>query len=191
MPLTSRRCGKHGFTVAALVCLLLLGVTSVSAQGSPPPITIGENQIGAVSDAGSSVSYSLMVAAPQSVEIQVLAITPGFAPTFVVLDPAGSVVLDAANPGTQTIARGTPNLYSLGAYTIEVSSANNAGGQFLISIQAGAPLALPLALGEESARSDCGCEQQCAVRVARRRAAKCRNPGAGDHARLRASLCRA
>lgn len=136
------------FAIVLLICFLLIGMTSVSAQGSPTPLSIGENQIGAVPDADSSVAYSLTVAAPQSVEIQVLAITPGFAPTFTVFAPGGGEVFDAANPGTQTVAHGTASLYSQGVYTITVSSANGAAGQFLISTQAGEPLALPLTIGQ-------------------------------------------
>jgi hypothetical protein len=84
----------------------------------------------------------------QSVEIQVLAVTPGFAPTFVVLDPGDSVVLTASNPGSQSTVQGTPSLLIPGTYTIQVSGINGAAGQFLISVQAGEMLLQPLVLGE-------------------------------------------
>ncbi len=127
--------------IASLIAIFLVGTLTISAQGTP--ITIGENETGNVTDAGSAVSYTLTVAAPMSVNVQVLAITPGFAPNFRMIDPGGIVVLDTSNPGTQTIVQGTPNLSSPGAYTIEVRSANGATGQFLISVQPGAPLAPP------------------------------------------------
>ncbi|MFN8561905.1 MAG: SH3 domain-containing protein [Anaerolineae bacterium] len=141
---------QSGFAIVALICLFLIGAIVVSAQTAPTPITIGENQIGTITDTTEGVQFSLSAAAPTSVEIQVLAISPGFAPMFRILDPTGIVVLDATGSSTQTIATGVPNLSSPGSYTIEVSSANGTPGQFLISVQPGTPLAPPppLVLGE-------------------------------------------
>src|SRR5690242_8478377 len=113
-----------------LICVFLVGVLAVSAQATPTPINIGENKTGQVVDANSDVQYAVTVAAPQSVQIQVLAITAGFAPTFQVLDPGGVIVLDVANPGTQTIEQASPNLSSPGSYTIVVKTANGTPGQF-------------------------------------------------------------
>ncbi|MEO8393764.1 MAG: hypothetical protein ABI700_12305, partial [Chloroflexota bacterium] len=129
-----------------LICVFLVGVLAINAQAAPTPINIGENKTGEVTDASSAVEYAVTVAAPQSISIQVLAITPGFAPTFQVLDPGGIVVLDTANPGTLTIAQGSPSLSSPGSYTIAVKTSNGTPGQFLISVQAGAPLAPPTPL---------------------------------------------
>ncbi|MCC6805464.1 MAG: hypothetical protein IT319_21470, partial [Anaerolineae bacterium] len=146
MHATTRRF-KHWFLAFVfLLSAFLTGAVAVGAQGSAIPITIGDNKTGNISDPTVGIAYSLSVAAPQSAVIQVLAISSGFAPTFRVIDPGGIVILDAANPGTQTIAQGTPNLSSPGAYTIVVSSANGATGQYLISVQPGAPLAPPQAL---------------------------------------------
>ncbi|MFN8452124.1 MAG: SH3 domain-containing protein [Anaerolineae bacterium] len=140
----AKRSLRRGLLSVLIFCFaILLGVVSVSAQTPATPITIGENKTGSVTDPSVGVPFTLAVAAPQSVNIQVLAISLGFAPTFRVIDPGGIVVLDAANPGTQTVAQGSPNLSSPGAYTIEVFSANNTIGQFLISVQPGAPLAPP------------------------------------------------
>lgn len=167
MDASNIRSRQFWFVLVTLLCLLV-GTVTVSAQASPTPITAGENLLGSITDPNGAVSYSLSVASPMSVEIQVLAITPGFAPTFVILDPGGTVILDAANPGTQAVAQGTPNLYSLGAYTIEVSSANGTAGQFLISVQAGEPLARPLTVGENQigAISDVGSSVQYELSVA-------------------------
>lgn len=144
---TAKRKPRQGLVVLlTFLCVVLTGVLSVSAQTPAIPITIGENKTGNVTGPGTSVGYALSVAAPQSVNIQVLAISSGFAPNFRVIDPGGIIILDASNPGTQTIAQGTPNLSSPGTYTIEIFSANSNGGQFLISVQPGAPLAPPQAL---------------------------------------------
>ncbi len=135
------------FLIVSLFSLILS--SAVSAQ-TATPIQIGENITGTLTDPALPTSFTVEVGAPQSINVQVLAITPELAPTFRVLDPGGIVILDTANPGTQTIAQGAPNLASVGTYTIEVTSANQTTGQFLISVQAGAPLASaqPLALGQ-------------------------------------------
>jgi hypothetical protein len=146
MHTTNRNFKRWLFTFLTLLSALLIGALAVSAQDTAIPITIGENKTGNVTDPAAGVPYSLSVAAPQSIIIQVLAISQGFAPSFRVIDPGGIFVLDAANPGAQTIAQGSPNLSSPGSYTIEVFSANNTTGQFLISVQPGAPLAPPTAL---------------------------------------------
>ena len=127
--------------ITALLCAILSG--GVTAQDAATSISIGENETGQVTDSSGAVLFAFTLGVPTSVNLQVLAITPGFAPTFRVLDPGGVVVLDAANPGTQAVAQATPNLSSPGAYTIEVRSANDTTGQFLLSVQAGAPLAPP------------------------------------------------
>ncbi len=123
--------------------ILLLGAMIVSAQGDATPLTIGENRVGEITVANGSAAFTVQVGAPQSINLQVLAITPSFLPSFRVLDPSGIVIMDAVNNGVQTSAAGTPNLSGGGAYRIEVSGANGSTGQFLISAQAGAPLAPP------------------------------------------------
>lgn len=125
-----------------LTFVFLLGAVTVSAQAAEP-ITIGENKTGQIVDAQTPARYSIQLASPMSIQVQVLAISQGLAPTFRVLDPSGVVILSATNPGTQTIVQGSPNLSTSGVYTIEVNSANGATGQFLLSVQAGAPLAPP------------------------------------------------
>lgn len=130
------------FGLITLTFVLLLGAVTVSAQAAEP-ITIGENKTGQIVDAQTPARYSIQLASPMSIQVQVLAISQGFAPTFRVLDPSGVMILSATNPGTQTIVQGAPNLSTSGVYTIEVNSANGATGQFLLSVQAGAPLAPP------------------------------------------------
>ena len=64
--------------IVSLVSILLLGALIVSAQGDATPLTIGENEVGEITAANSSAAFSIQVGAPQSVNVQVLAITPGF-----------------------------------------------------------------------------------------------------------------
>ena len=133
-----------GFSVAMLLWALLISTLTVSAQATATPINVGENKAGEIVDPDVPVLYTLTIGAPMSVNLQVLAITSGFAPNFRVLDPAGVVILDSANAITQAIVRAALNLSSANAaYTIEVHSANNTAGQFLISLEAGAALAAP------------------------------------------------
>jgi uncharacterized protein YraI len=148
MNAANSRSPRQWFSLFSLICILLLGTAVVRAQPTPVPISIGENQLGNIAAANGNVRYSLSVPSPQSVEIQVLAVTPGFLPAFTVFDQSGGVVLSAANLGSQSVVQGTANLLSPGAYTIEVSNANATGGQFLISVQAGEPLIPALVLGE-------------------------------------------
>ncbi len=123
--------------------LLLLSTAIVNAQSDVTPLAIGENRVGEITVASSTATFTLQVGAPQSVTLQVLAITPGFLPTFLIVDPSGIVIMDAINDGTQSSAAAAPNLADGGDYRIEVSGANGSTGQFLISAQAGAPLAPP------------------------------------------------
>ncbi len=130
---------RRWFAVTSLIGFLLIGVLAINAQGTPTAITVGENQTGLLSDASSVVQYTLALGAPQSVKIEVLAITPNLQLGFDVLDPGGVAIF--ATPGLQSAVQGAPNIASAGSYTIEVRGST--AGQFLISVQAGAPLAPP------------------------------------------------
>ena len=124
-----------------LFCVLLVG-TTVQAQ-AVTPITIGENTIGSIAQANAPADFSITVAVPGTVNVQVLAVTPGFAPTFSVIAPSGIIVATAANNGSQTIVQAAANLATAGTYIIRVNTANGTTGQFLVSVQAGAPAAPP------------------------------------------------
>ncbi|MCC6802215.1 MAG: SH3 domain-containing protein, partial [Anaerolineae bacterium] len=142
MATLSKGSKRRWLYLTTLLLLVLAGAVSVSAQNAIP-IGVGENQTGQITDSSTPVRYSISSAAPLSIQIQVLAISQGLAPTFRVVEPSGVVATNAINGGTQTIVQGTTSLTNPGTYTIEVSSANGATGQFLISVQAGAPLAPP------------------------------------------------
>lgn len=136
--------------VVFLVGVSLSGAPGVGAQGGEPtPITIGENRIGEVTAEVASPSYAVTVESPQSLDIQVLAITQGFAPSFRVLDPAGEILEDVPNATSQAAVRVTSLEVEAGVYRIEVQSANGQLGQFVLGVQAGAPPLppVPLVLG--------------------------------------------
>lgn len=131
-----------------LLCVLLalaLGVGSAAAQDAIDiaaiPIAVAQNQTGEITADAPTIHYALAISDPQSVNMQLLAISPALTPTFRVLNPEGVLIFDAANPGTMGVVGGLVNLASSGTYTIEVSAVGESIGQFLLSVQAGEPLA--------------------------------------------------
>ena len=136
--------------IVFVLLILNVGLQIVSAQGAPIPIAVGENQTGQLTELQPTVTYAVGITQPQSINVAVFAITPGFAPTFRVLDPFG-VVLDAPSTlGTATAVQASPVFGGPGVYTIEVASGNGAFGQFLITLQPGEPVLppTPLTLGQ-------------------------------------------
>ncbi len=142
-------------TLPLVIVLLLLGALvfapSVGAQeGLPQPVAVGSNTAGEVSLEVPSLRYVLVGNGGDSVVIQVLGLTPGFAPRFSVSNAASEVVLDVANPTGEANVSGEVLLAATGAYIIEVSGEQGNGGQFVLALQAGVPPPEPvvLVLGE-------------------------------------------
>lgn len=129
------------FVVTLLAALCLTSVGSVMAQGGLTPVEVGENRLGEIPDDASSVGYKIEVATPQSINIQLLPITPGFHAILQVLDPSGVRILSNDDDVPSTIS-----LSSAGAYTLVIASTDGTTGQFLLSVQPGAPLAPPTEL---------------------------------------------
>lgn len=135
-----------------LSLLLALVYGAVSAQTPPVPIMAGENKTGEVSINNIAPTFSFAGTAGQGISIQVLAITGGFAPALRVLDPGGVLVANVANVEAASTIETTVSLAQSGVYTLEVQSANGAGGQFLIAVQtAQVQLVppIPLPIGQE------------------------------------------
>jgi len=137
-------------TAAFIVVTMLAMATVVPAFAQdgtlPLPIGIGENRAGAIDASNFLPQFSMNAAGPQSVQVQVLAITPGLLPAFRVFDPTGVTLENVGNTNGQTIVQSNINLPSSGLYTIEVQSANGAPGEFLLSLQGGLPIAAPISL---------------------------------------------
>ncbi|MBK8019828.1 MAG: T9SS type A sorting domain-containing protein [Chloroflexi bacterium] len=172
------------FLVVTLMGMFLLGAVPLSAQAIL--ITVGQNKVGTLADA--PLQYSLSIETPQSIEVQVLGISAGLAPTFRIFDLSGMIVAEVRNTAGATIVEGSASLSSPGDYIIEVSSANATGGQFLISVQAGEFLMPSLVLGENQVGMIAGGEQPGTVQPIRARAAECESASTGDHAGVRARL---
>jgi hypothetical protein len=134
--------------VGALLCALLLGIAPASAQATP--INMGDNATGEVTAANPIVEYTLTVPAAQGARIQVLAITPDFAPFFTVIDTTNGIpLLDVGVEGETASVQGNLTLAAAITYSIQVQSANGVFGQFVLSVQRGeaAPSGTPLTPG--------------------------------------------
>jgi len=131
--------------IISIFTMLVMGVLSVSAQDTPLPIEIGENQTGSLTAAAPILRYVLLVDSAQTINVRVFAITPGLLPLVTVLDGNGSVVAVAQNNGTQTAIQAAGIQVQPGLYRLEVSSANNMPGDVLVNVQ-GIQIAPPTAL---------------------------------------------
>jgi len=141
--------GKGWSAVAVWLSVLALltfgGWGSALAQGTAP-IQIGQNATGAITAEASSAPFALTANAGDTATIQVLAISANFAPNFRVLNAAGVEVLNVPNPDGKAILSGNVAFNDSGIYTIVVGGENGSTGQFVLSLQAGAPLPPPTAL---------------------------------------------
>lgn len=139
--------------LVTLLAVCAFGAVTVRAQTEVPPlisIIVGQNIPGEITTENPVQTFGLTAEAPTSVEVQVLAISQGFVPSFRVLDANGLVIQSVPNTEGQTTARATVSLTAPGQYLIEVQGANGATGQYLLSTLAGRPVAppQPLVLGE-------------------------------------------
>jgi hypothetical protein len=126
-----------------------VGIAPASAQAQP--IAVGENKTGEVSAAVPAAEFSLSVPAPQTVRVQVLAITAGFAPFFTVTDTTNGIPLASVGvSGESTIVQGDVTLAPGVTYVIQVQSANGVLGEFVLSVQPGPAVQppIPLTIGQ-------------------------------------------
>jgi uncharacterized protein YraI len=124
-----------------VLSFLLFSFTSVSAQGALP-ISVNQNVQGVLTPAAPAAIYSLSVTQPQTATIQVLALEPGMVPIFSVVSPSGVALVNVPSNGTPS-AQAQLGLSDIGAYTITIQTASSVGGEFILSIIGGAPLAPP------------------------------------------------
>ncbi|MEO8393616.1 MAG: SH3 domain-containing protein [Chloroflexota bacterium] len=128
-------------------CLCLLALISPGfAQGGSAPIQIGQNATGTLTSDAPTAQFALTVNGGETVLIQVLAISQGFAPNFQVLNPAGIEILRVSNPDAKPILTGNAALNAAGVYTIVIGGENGSTGQFVLSLQEGVALPAPTAL---------------------------------------------
>ncbi len=138
-------------TFVLMTLFLAFLVVPTFAQATPTPITLGENQTAEISGESITAGFSLSATAGLPVTVQVLGVTPGFAPVLRVLDPLGTVVLEMVNSAAASSVQVPVMPAQTGTYLLEVSSGNGSGGQFVISVQPSTlpePLPIPLIVGQ-------------------------------------------
>ena len=134
-----------------LISVFTFGALTISAQDDTPiPLTVGEIQVGELTQAGAQITFVVLVPTPQTLDIDVFAITTDLAPSFRLTDSSGTALHLALNDGSQPSAQARSVPVGAGVHFIEVLSQTGAVGQFLISVQSGAPLLppQPLTAGE-------------------------------------------
>lgn len=128
-----------------VACLLLVFSLPAFAQGGGT-VQVGQNVTGTLTAEAPTAQFTFTAAGGESVVMQVLAISTNFTPRFQVLNPAGVEILVVPNPGGQSILTENVSFSEAGVYTIVVSGEGASTGQFVLSLQAGAPLAAPTTL---------------------------------------------
>lgn len=134
---------QAGLVFLFITIFLSFGI--VNAQ-EPVPIQIGQNLPGEVSDTVNAVRYLLPSLGNETVNIQAFALTNGFAPRLRVTDASGFTILDVPNPAALSSIGGVATLTASGVYILEITGDANTRGQFIISVQPGAPVAPPIEL---------------------------------------------
>lgn|GEM_PF-3305340 len=146
---------QNAIRVGLAVWLCLLSVSGIAfAQSDATPIQIGQNAFGELTAEANSARYALTAAGSESATIQVLALSPNFAPRFRIINPAGVEILVVANPDGLNALTGSASLPDAGEYIIEITGENGTVGQFVLSLQPGASLPEPVELAVDQPISD-------------------------------------
>ncbi len=121
--------------ILSLIFALLISVGVVSAQAVPVSLPLGQPLPGSITPPETQTIYQFEVEGPMNVDLQVLSLTPGFFPSFLVIDPSGVTLVTINNNGTQTTLNGTASMVAGAPYRIVVQSFSNVAGQFVVSAQ--------------------------------------------------------
>jgi uncharacterized protein YraI len=131
--------------IPRIICIVLMfGIFNVAQaqQLALEPIAIGENKVATVS-AGVSHDFVFSAAAGQTITIQALAITPGLAPAFAVLEIDATLVENFDNPLLQSTVTGVVSLSEAGDYIISVATRNGVEGDVLVTVAEGGTPPIP------------------------------------------------
>lgn len=129
-----------------LAAFALFTLTSIAFAQDTPTIAIGQNTVSELTATTPTAVYSLTSSGGESALVQVLAVSPNFVPAFRILNPAGVEILTAPNAEAQASLTATASFLGAGDYRIEISGVNGTLGQFVLSLQGGAPLPEPVEL---------------------------------------------
>lgn len=132
--------------VLLLLGLLLAGLPVRAQEGLPQPVAIPSNTTGEISLEAPNARYVIVGNSGESVQIQVLSLTPDFAPHFNVSNASGDVILEGTNPNAEPSISGELVISSTAAYLIDVSGEQGNGGQFVLVLQPGVPPPEPVDL---------------------------------------------
>lgn len=130
--------------IVAAMALLFSGraVWTLQAQ-IPETVVLGENKVGEVNEVNPTPLYNFQKAAGQVVTVQVLSLTPTFAPAVLITDSTGAPIQQNTNPTLGSSVDAVIDNPAAGVYNIQVSTANGAPGQFVLSVQQGGQPAVP------------------------------------------------
>lgn len=112
------------------VFLLAVGLPFIQAQ---EPIEINQNKLGEISANNPQPFFLVTVAAGQEVVVDVLALAANLAPEIRIFNQNG-VELQAISSTNPARVSGTVVFPEAGTYSIQVSSKNQAQGQFVLSL---------------------------------------------------------
>ena len=116
--------------------------------GAQEPVALNETKIGQISAEAPQPFYNFTAQAGQSVRIEIIGTAEGLAPQFAILTSAGAMVQAIGNPGLTLTVDSTGTFAQAGLYLIQVSSATNATGQFVLQLSEGAPPAPAIPLSQ-------------------------------------------
>lgn len=141
--------GSHRSLLLSLFIVLMGGLFSLPAFAQPgivTPVNIGENKTGEITAVAPTATYALTVSSPQLASLQVISLTPGFAPMLRILTFDGAVQQTVPNLNNATLIQTTAGFSTAGQYLLEVAGANGSIGQFVLSVQGGPELPPPVPL---------------------------------------------
>ncbi len=141
--------GSHRSLLLSILIVFAGGLFSLPAFAQPgivTPVNIGENKTGEITALAPTATYALTVVNPQLASLQVISLTPGFAPTLRILTFDGAVQQIVPNLNNSTLIQTTAGFSTTGQYLLEVSGANGSIGQFVLSVQGGPELPPPVPL---------------------------------------------
>lgn len=120
-----------------LVSALCLSLGTASAQ---QVITLDSSNLGELTAAATQSSYTYTATTNDTISVELVAVSSGLGLQGVILDGGGNLVLAIGNPGNAPSIRESLQVTAGTSYTILVSSSNNSLGEFVLRVNAQAPV---------------------------------------------------
>lgn len=119
---------------STLCCSVLLVVSSVNAQTQ---IAFNESVIGVLTS--TPITYTFAGAANQTITLEILSITDDFVPSFLLVEPGGSVVAQGQPADGESSLNETLVLPADGNYLLIVTASTAQLGEFVVRLLTDAP----------------------------------------------------